>query len=160
MLILREYFQKCIGSEIFADCLEWQTYGLLAFHPQIDRRHLMAVLHDGAGEIELSVKFQGSGLNRQRSRCRARFGRLVHDPDFCPELAKPERKHQARRAGTDYQNVTSRHVSPPTWSLISVWAVVRASREVVMTNFGKSGNPLFSILGRVFQNGAYSDSGR
>jgi hypothetical protein len=53
----------------------------------------MAVFHDGGGEIELSVKFQGSGLNCQRSRCRARCGRLVYDPDFCPELAEPERKH-------------------------------------------------------------------
>jgi hypothetical protein len=40
----------------------------------------MAALYDRVGEVELAVKFEGSGLNRQSSRCCARFSCLVDDP--------------------------------------------------------------------------------
>ena len=55
-----------------------------ALHPQIDRRHLVAMLHHNIGQVELPVEFEGAGvrihlphgladqLSRDTAQCRLR----------------------------------------------------------------------------------------
>ena len=67
VLVLRKDVQERIGRQILADCLEGEPRLWFALHPHIDRRNLVAMLDHEVGEVELSVKLQGTRLNRERA---------------------------------------------------------------------------------------------
>jgi hypothetical protein len=64
VVILREDLQEGIGRQILADGREGEPRLRFALHPQIDRRNLVAMLHHEVGEVELSVEFEGTRMNR------------------------------------------------------------------------------------------------
>src|SRR6266481_731265 len=109
VLVLREDLQEGIGGQIFADGLKGKSCRRLALHPQIDRRHLVAMLHHKVGKVELAVEFEGTCLNRERARGRAGLRRFVDDTHLDAEPGEPERQDEPGRAGADDQNISVQH---------------------------------------------------
>ena len=69
----------------------------------------MTALNHGIREIKLPIEFQSARMDRQRARCRSRLSRSVDDARLHVELAEPESKDQAGRAGPYDQNIAARH---------------------------------------------------
>ena len=109
VLVLGKDPQRGVRGQADADLLEGNASLAPAARPKVDRGNLMGSCDDVVGEIELTVKLERAGLNGERSRSRARFAGLVHDPHFCAELCQPEGQDEAGWAGADHQNVATRH---------------------------------------------------
>ena len=86
MLVLGEDLEEGIWRQVRADRLEKQARRRLALHPEIDGGDLVASLHNGVGEVQLSVEFERPRLNRQGPRGGPRFGRLVDDAHLGAKL--------------------------------------------------------------------------
>jgi hypothetical protein len=109
MLVLGEDLEEGIGRQVRADRRERQARNRLAFHPEVDSGNLVASLHNGVGEVELSVEFEGPRLNRQGPRGGPGLGRLVDDAHLGAKLGQPERQHQTRRTSADDQYIAASH---------------------------------------------------
>jgi hypothetical protein len=86
MLVLGEDLEEGIWRQVRADRLERQARRRLALHPEIDGGDLVASLHNGVGEIQLSVEFERPRLNRQGPRGGPRLGGPVDDAHLGAKL--------------------------------------------------------------------------
>ena len=109
VLVLRKDPQRGVRAQADADLLEGDARRLPAARPKVDRGNLVGSFDNGVGKIELTVELERAGLNCKRSRGRAGFAGLIHDPHSCAELCQPEGQDEAGWAGADHQNVATRH---------------------------------------------------
>jgi hypothetical protein len=87
--------------------------GFGAPDPESDARNLDTGLDDRSSKVDLSIEFQGAGLDGHRARGGARLGGLVHDPHWHPEPGQPEGEHEAGGPRPDDQYTTVGHRSSP-----------------------------------------------
>ncbi|VVO38618.1 hypothetical protein PS718_05588 [Pseudomonas fluorescens] len=109
MLVLREYFDERVGRQALADAVQRQLCDRFAIDPEVCRRDLMTVAHDGLGQVQLPIQLQRSRLHRQRPGSGARCGGLVDDAHLHAQFAQPQGQHQPGGAGADDQDIAAVH---------------------------------------------------
>ena len=105
MRVLREDLHEGIGGQTAADIGEVEMSFGFAFNPEIDASHFVPAIDDGLVEFELTIKFEGAGLNGHGAGGQAWSFVFVDDADPDAELGQPQCQNQTRRTRSCNQNI-------------------------------------------------------